>query len=183
MNYRRRLWQHAIGNYGLVTTRDAAELGVPTGELPKLAARGGMTHVAYGVYRLDDAPHTERDQFAEAVLRVGPEAYLTHDAVLALHELALVNPKQIRVATPRRTRAKHPPWIRVIRRDLTNEHITVYEGIRSTTVARALVDCRTLVMRDRLTQAAEEARVRGLLTREEHAAVLTALTHPSAEIG
>ncbi|MCU1400122.1 MAG: hypothetical protein JWN62_3231 [Acidimicrobiales bacterium] len=44
----------------------------------------------------------------EAVLRVGADAYLTHDAVLAFHELAQVNPRLIRVGTPRRVRARMP---------------------------------------------------------------------------
>ena len=32
------------------------------------------------------------------MLRVGADSYLTHDAVLALHDLGLVNPRRIRTA-------------------------------------------------------------------------------------
>ena len=86
--YRRRLAAHAADQYGYVTTHDATELEIPAGELPKLAATGGLVHVAYGLWRFDDQPPTGRDQFMEAVLRVGADAYLTHDAVLTFHELA-----------------------------------------------------------------------------------------------
>lgn len=57
------------------TTRDpgktAADAGVPAVELPKLAARGGLENVAYGIYRVPDAPASAFDQFAEALLRAG----------------------------------------------------------------------------------------------------------------
>ena len=45
-----------------------------------------VEHVAYGLYRFDDSPRTGKEELIEAVLRVGAEAFLTHDSVLALHE-------------------------------------------------------------------------------------------------
>lgn len=175
VKYRRQLWEHALGNYGFVTTEDAEELGVPAVELRKLAARGGLAHVAYGIYRFDDAPADPNAQMFEAVLRVGPDAHLTGDAVLALHDLALVNPRRIRVGLPRRTRAKLPAWIEVIRQDLPPEDLTVYEGIPSTTVARALIDARGAVIHERLYAALEDATRRGLVTRRERRRAAVAL--------
>jgi hypothetical protein len=58
----------------------------------KVGQRGSVAHIAYGIYRFEDFVPTDRDQFMEAVLRVGPGAYLTHDSVLALFDLAVVNP-------------------------------------------------------------------------------------------
>lgn len=173
--YRRRLYEAALDQYGYVTTRNAEELGVPAVELRKLAARGGISHVAYGLYRLDDVPPTGRDQLMEAVLRVGPDAYLTHDAVLDLHGLGLVNPRRMRVGTPHRVRTHVPRHIEVIRRTLDPDELTVYEGIPSATVARALLDCRGLVMDERLVEAARTAARLGLLRRSEAAPVLAAL--------
>lgn len=173
--YRRRLHDQALDQYGYVTTRDAGEIGVPAVELRKLAARGGIEHVAYGVYRFDDVPRTAHDELMEAVLRAGPDAYLTHDAVLALHDLGLVNPRRIRVGTPHRTRPKLPNTIDIVRRQLDADDLTSYEGIPSATVARALLDCIGLVMRDRLMDAAREAAERGLLHRTEAERVITQL--------
>jgi len=161
-----------MDRYGYVTTRDAEAEGVPVVELAKLAQRGGLDHIAYGLYRFDDIPHTGRDQYMEAVLRVGSDAYLTHDAVLALHELGLVNPRRIRVGTPRRARPRLPDHIEVIQRNLDTADRTTFEGIPTTTVRRALLDCRGLVMRERLVDAAREAARRGLLRRTELASVL-----------
>jgi len=165
--YRRRLFRHALDQYGYVTTQDAADLGIPAVELRKLAGTGGIEHIAYGLYRFDDVPRTGRDQFMESVLRVGPDAYLTHDSVLALHELALVNPRRIRIGTPKRARPRLPDYIEVIQRRLEPYDLTIYESIPTTTVARALFDCRGLVIGERLVSAAKEAAARGLLRKGE----------------
>lgn len=173
--YRRRLHDRALDQYGYVTTLDAAELGVPPVELRKLAGRGGLEHVAYGLYRFDDVPRTGRDEYMEAVLRVGRDAYLTHDAVLALHDLGLVNPRRIRVGTPHRARARMPEYIEVVQQHLEPAELTTYEGIPSATVARALLDCRGILMGDRLADAAREAARQGLLRRSEAEGVLAAV--------
>lgn len=176
--YRRDLWQFALGNYGYVTTADAASLGVPAVELRKLAARGGLHRVAYGIYRFDDVPSTPADQFFEAVLRVGEGAHLTRDAVLALHDLAQVNPGRIRVGLPRRTKTQLPAWIEVVPERLPPDDLTVYEGIPSATLARAIIDCRETVMRDRLSEAVDDALRRGLLGRRDRRRIEDALKEP-----
>jgi predicted transcriptional regulator of viral defense system len=176
MNYRQTVREIALDQYGYVTTRDAAVAGVPAVELRKLAARGALTNVAYGLYRLTDARPTEYDQFAESLLRVGDGAYLSGDAVLALHQLALVNPRRIRVGAPRRVRAALPEFIDLREEVVPNEDLTVYEGLCATTVARALLDCRGHVMTERLLDAAKQARAEGLLTGRAYARVRRALT-------
>ena len=108
MTYRQIVREIAIDSYGYVTTTQAVAAGVPAIELPKLAARGGLDHVAYGLYRVPDLPSTAYDQFAEALLRVGEGAYLHGESVLALLGLADVNPRHIKVAVPRRARTSLP---------------------------------------------------------------------------
>lgn len=165
--YRRRLWERALDQYGYVTTRDAEDLDVPAVELRKLHQRGGLQHVGHGLYRFEDIPHTARDQFMEAVLRVGPEAVLAGDAVLALHDLALVNPKRIRVATPRRVRRELPAFLEVERRQVRPPERTEYEGIPAVTVAQALRECQGKIMTERLIDATREAAREGLLHMTE----------------
>lgn len=156
-----------MGQYGYVTSTDAHELSIPMVELGKLAARGQIRHVAYGLYRFDDLPPTRYDQFFEAVVRVGGDAHLTGDAVLALHNLALVNPRQVRVGTTRRVRAELPEWIKVVNETVAPEDLTRYELIPSTTVAHAIRACRDTVMSDRLLTAVGDARREGLVTATE----------------
>lgn len=162
--YRYRARELALGQYGYITTEDARELGIPVIELGKLAARGQVRHVAYGLYRFDDLPPTQYDRFYEAAARVGRDAHLTGDAVLALHGLALVNPRQIRVGTPRRVRTALPDWIKLVHESIEPRHLTRYELIPSTTVAYAIRACASTVMSDRLATAVDEALAEGLVT-------------------
>jgi predicted transcriptional regulator of viral defense system len=173
--YRRTLRERALEQYGYVTTRNAEELGVPAVELRKLASRGGIEHVGHGLYRFEDVPHTGKEQFMEAVLRVGPDAYLTGDAVLAFHDLALVNPRRLRVAAPHRPRRKLPEFIEVVPDTAPASERTRYEGIAATTVARALRDCRGMVVPHRLLDAARDAARNGLLRRKEAAELINEL--------
>ena len=175
--YGRRRAAHAADQYGYVTTRDATALDIPPVELPKLAATGGLAHVAYGLWRFDDQPRTGRNQFMEAVLRVGSDAYLTNDAVLTFHELAQVNPRRIRVGTPHQARARGPDFVEVVRQHIDPADLTVYEGVPSATVARALIDCRDTIMRDRLLDAVTTAKRTGLLRTREGQRVLDAIGH------
>lgn len=175
VTYRRRLHHVALDQYGYVTTRDAEELGVPAVELRKLTQRGGLEHVSYGVYRFEDVPRTGRDQFMEAVLWAGSEAYLSHDSVLALHDLGSVNPRRIRVGTPKRVRAALPGQFEIIQQTLAPDELTIYEGIPSATVSRALLDCRGIVMEERLIDATRDAARLGLVSRRTADKVLASL--------
>jgi len=174
--YRRSLRERALDQYGYITTHDADELDVPAVELRKLAHRGGLEHLAYGLYRFEDVPHTGKEQFMEAVLRVGHDAHLTGDAVLALHDLALVNPRRVRVGAHDRVARKLPEFIEVVRTNVPDSERTRYEGIPATTIARALRDSKGTVMEDRLIEAAHEAIRAGLLRRKEATQILEELS-------
>lgn len=176
---RRTLHERALERYGYITTHDAAELGINLNALHAIVNRGGLTRVGHGVYRFDDVPATGREPYMEAVLAVGEDAFLVADAVLALHDLALVNPTRIRVGTRRRRYKTLPPTIEMVVTEIGDEDLTVYEAIPCTTVARALADCVGIVMTDRLLAAAHEAAERGLLRRDETARVLATLGEPA----
>lgn len=166
IKYREIVREIALDHYGYVATRDAVEAGVPAVELPKLAARGGLENVAYGLYRVTDVLPTPYDQFAEALLRVGEGAYLHGESVLALFGLADVNPRQIKVAVRRRARPKLPAFVELTqaRGDVRT---TIYEGLESQSVADALLECRGRIETERLLDAAKQARAEGLLTTTE----------------
>ncbi|QDQ98331.1 type IV toxin-antitoxin system AbiEi family antitoxin domain-containing protein [Tomitella fengzijianii] len=156
----------ALDHYGYVTTKAAGEAGVPARELPKLAARGGLENIAYGLYRVPDIPPTPYDQFAEALLRAGGEAYLHGESVLALFDLADVNPLRIKVAVRRRTRPALPPFMELTHVS-TEERTTFYEGLAAQPVADAILECRGRIETRRLLDAVAQARSKGLLTTTE----------------
>lgn len=175
-----RRWEQllakAMDQHGFVTSRDAAVLGLPDTYLGTMKSRGAIEQVARGLYRFPQVPVTELTSYMEAVLWVGEDAVLSHDAVLSMHGLAEANPRVLRVTTPRRVRKHDPPLpVEIIRRELPADDRTSHEGIPSTTVARALRDCRGLIMRSRLIDAANEARAQGLVRRRELQSLLADL--------
>ncbi len=164
--YRDVLREIAYGNHGYVTIADAVGAGVPAVELPKLAARGGLEHIGYGLYRMAGIPPTDDDQFAEATLRAGDDAYLHGEAVLALLGLAGVNPKKITVGTVRRVRRAMPTYVKITQVPIATK-VTRYRGIRAQPVSEALLECRGRVPGTQLRDAAVKARAEGLLTTAE----------------
>jgi predicted transcriptional regulator of viral defense system len=173
--YRSELRATAVEQHGYVTTQDVGRLGIPDDVLGPLVDRGDLVLVTDGLYRLDGAPRTRWHTFAEAVLRVGPGAVLSHDAVLALHDLVEHRPDRVRVTTPHPVHRRLPQYLEVHHRRVEPADLTTYRGIPSATVARALLDCRPLLAAHLLVHAAEEAVERGLLLRRERHAVLERL--------
>lgn len=170
------LFERANLQHGYVTSRDAADLGLRKAYLGEQHAAGTLEKVAYGLYRFPQIPVTRLTPFMEAVLWVGEDAVLSHDAVLSMYELAHANPRTLRVSTPRRVRRSDPPTsVEIVRRELDPAEVTEHEGIPCTTVARALRDSRGLVMTSRLVEAAHEARDQGLVRRRDMDALVADL--------
>lgn len=106
------IFELAADGYGIVTAAQAREIGVTTGELSRWCATGKLMRRGHGVYKLTQWVPTPRDVFAEAVALVGDEGFLWGESVLSMHALALVDPRAVTVATPKRIRRKLPAWVK-----------------------------------------------------------------------
>lgn len=161
-----KVYEMAADRHGLITVEDAAELGVHRKQLLLWQSMGRLERCGRGVYRIKYHVPTPCDHYAEAVALVGREAILYGDAVLAMHNLGLVNPKQMQIAVGKRVRRKLPPWIRLVKKPAgTKEEL--FEGIPCQTVADAIRACRGTVMHERLVDAIDEAERRGLVGRRD----------------
>lgn len=175
MSYRQQLRELAFDTHGVVTTGDAARIGVPAVEVRKLAARGALTQVGRGVYRMLEAPSGRLSEFAEAVALAGADAVLADESVLAALDLTHINLRRIRVASPRRVRVTLPPTIELIHRQIPVEERADIEGIPAMTVAAAIRGARGRVMNGRLVEATRTAAARGLLSPSDEADLLAEL--------
>ena len=155
-----------LDNYGIVTTDDARGICNPSVELPRWVKSGRLENVGRGVYRLTQYTPSEYDQYAEAVALVGREAIVYGASVLAMHNLALVNPSKVYVATDVRRRKSLPQWIELVRRP-KNAKREDFNGIRSQSVADAIRTCKGSLMRERLASAVIDAKRRGLIDYKE----------------
>ena len=165
------IYEIAADNYGLVTFAEAMEVGVTSVELRRFVKDGRLERVGQGLYKLTRYTPTSYDQYATAVALVGPGSYLHGESVLAMHDLALVNPLKTTVATTKRTRKKLPEWISLVAAS-NKEAPTSYEGISSQSVADALRYCRGSVMKERLVAAIRDAAHEGLIDEEAEKALL-----------
>ena len=105
---------------------------------------------------------TPRDVFAEAVALVGDEGFLWGESVLSMHALALVDPRAVTVATPKRIRRKLPAWVKTVPAP-ENAKTTFYEGIPSQCVADAIEACKGSVMTERSSRQPSTLKPRALL--------------------
>jgi len=166
MKYYDTIYEYAANNYGLITSVIAKTLGIPNIELVKLAHRGRVKRLGYGVYRIIQYIPTIWDKYAEALAFAGDGAIIYGESVLAMHGLALVNPSVIYVATQRKIRKKLPKYITVIFSEKILDGI-IYEGIAAQKVFDAILACRNTIMSDRLIHAANEAEGQGLISKAE----------------
>jgi predicted transcriptional regulator of viral defense system len=77
----------SLDDFGLITSKEAATIGVSNAELVQIADRGKLTRVARGVYRATAWPYQEALPYAIAVKSAGEQAYLYGESVIALLNL------------------------------------------------------------------------------------------------
>lgn len=169
---RDELWEVAVDQYGYVTAADARQLGAAVVELGKLAARGKLTRVAYGLYRFPEWPAGIRDHLMEAVLWTrDPEAALSHDTALDVYELSDINPGRIHITVSHKSkplrRRQNPAAYVVHYEDLAPSQRGYWEQIPTVTVPTAIDQCIASGVRpDLIRQAITEARGQGLIDPE-----------------
>lgn len=166
MSYYDDIYEHAVDNHYLVTTADAADLGIPVVELGKLSSRGRLERLGNGVYRLSRNVPSDADPYAVAVARVGRDAYLWGESVIELLGLAPTTPGRIWVATPHRMRKSLPKEVEVVRAN-TPALLDSYDGIPGQRVADAIRACAGRIMPERLHDAMEKGRELGYVTPSE----------------
>lgn len=157
-----QVYQLASDNYGIVTIEAAQQLGVHRKEMLNWTRMGRLDKCGRGVYRITHYAPTEYDRYAEALALVGGDAIIYGDGVLAMHNLALVNPPAITVACSRRVRRKLPSWVKVVPKP-EGVHVDNFNGIATQTVEGAVRTCKGAVMSERLLDAVEEAERNGFV--------------------
>lgn len=117
-----------------------------------------------GVYRLAKAMPDEKARYAEAVALCGGGC-IYGESVLALHDLALVNPGKIKVAVNRRINRTLPEWVDVVHENHVEQ--TVYFGIPCQRLSAAIKTCKSIVPRERLISAVADVEREGLIFGNE----------------
>lgn len=131
------------------------------------------------MYRFDQLPVTDRDEFMLAVLWTGsPQAALSHDTALAVYDLCDINPNKIHLIVPKgnRIRRSGGEYYVLHSAHLAEEQLGWWEGIRTVTVPTAIDQgIQSGVPRGLLEQALRNARAFGRVTDEQHSSLVRTL--------
>ena len=134
-------------------------------------AHENWMRVARGVYRLCGFPSPARDDLIVLSLlshdRSGqPQAVVSHETALALHDLSDVNPVVIHLTVPQKFRRQMPPTVVLHRADVPEMDWEERDGYRVTTPLRTLRDVAAdPSLWPYLDDAVRQALVRGLVRR------------------
>ena len=159
----------AVDDYGLITSAQAARLGMSNAEVVQQADKGRLVRVARGVYRVPVWPFQREAAYAIAVKAAGEGAFLYGESVVALLELAPTDPTKMRVATPKRARRDLGPGARLIQ--VRGTVPVLIEGIPCQPVVQAIACAASTMGKDRARQAAKEALRRGYISEDELSAI------------
>lgn len=161
------IWGVAEDNFGIITSKRAAEMGISRQCVRALAESGRLYRLGHGVYQVQHHVPNRLDAFAAAVAMAGETGYVRGASVIALLELCPTNPGLMYVGARARVR-RHLPKGYVLR-DMHETPIENYERIPCQRLREALRESAEegMIEGDRIADAARVACEKGLLTDEE----------------
>lgn len=156
--------QQALGNFGIVTTADAARYGIRPTEMYRWYKIGRLQKVGYGVYRLTAYPSQgEISDFASMLAEVGEGSYLFGESVLSFLHLCPTRPYVVFIASPVRVRKKLPQGVVVVKGEKDYRPF-YHNGIPCQRPMDAIRICIHSVEAPRLVEAVVEAENQGIFT-------------------
>lgn len=135
----------ASGQGGYFTTRQARAAGFSAPLLAYHLKAGNFERVGHGLYRLPLLPYALHDDLVRLSLwsrdRQGrPQAVVSHQSALALHELTDAIPREVHLTVPVGFRKRAPRGCILHRAELPVSETVAREGFRATRVERTLAD-------------------------------------------
>jgi predicted transcriptional regulator of viral defense system len=158
---------------GYFTAKQARQAGYDYPHLDYHVEAGNFERVEHGLYRLASVPPAEHDEFVRLALwsrnrQDEPQAVVSHDSALTLHELSEIIPGDIHLTVPPKFRKPAPQGVVLHKAMLGAGDVEERPGFRVTTPLRTLIDA-TLggTSQEQLEKALADALGRGLVTRKK----------------
>ena len=167
---------YAIGaaQGGYFTAKQAAEAGYNYPHLIYHLRTGNFDRAGHGLYRLPTIPTSEHDDFIRLALwsrnrEDMPQAAVSHESALLLHQLGDALPHRIHLTVPSSFRKQPPKGCVLHKTNLTPKEIEAREGFSVTTPLRTLTDvvAAASVSDEQLTKAINDALRRGLIRQSD----------------
>ncbi len=167
----RALYDVAAAQGGYFTAKQAARVGYAKQHIAYHVAAGNFERIERGLFRLPTIPRSEHDEFIRLSLWSRgrddvPQATVSHESALALHELCDVLPGKVHLTVPRTFRKQPPANCRLHRGRLAPVDTSARSGFRVTTPLRTLIDvaAEDTVPAEQLELAVREAFDKGMVT-------------------
>lgn len=154
-----------VDDFGLISSSEAAELGMSRAEIVQQAKRGKLVRVARGVYRMPVWPFQPEAPYAIAVKSAGAGAFLYGESVVALLNLAPTDPTKMWLGSPRRCRRNLGPGVTV--RRVVNVTPVYLEGVACQPLPEAILAASLTMGVQWALGAAKEALTQGRILQYE----------------
>lgn len=168
----RALYQTATAQGGYFTSKQAEAAGYGKRHVDYHVKAGNFERIMHGLFRLPTVPASEHDEFIRLSLWSRgrddrPQAVVSHESALALHELSDLLPGKVHLTVPKSFRKAPPKACTLHRGTLVPSDTTAWSGFRITTPLRTLVDAAMSdsVPAEQLKQAVADALEKGLVRR------------------
>lgn len=177
-----RLFEVADRQAGYFTARQAREAGYEYRLQHYHRERGNWLPVGHGLYRLRQYPDVEDEELVRLSLwsrdRGGrPQAVVSHETALRLHELTDLMPDRVHLSVPKGFRKEPPKGVVLHKVRLEDGDVEDRRGYRVTTPLRTILDIARSprVSPEHLEAAVAGALERGLVRRKRLQAALETL--------
>jgi predicted transcriptional regulator of viral defense system len=157
---------------GYFTAKQAKYSGYDYPHLEYHLSTGAFERVGHGLYRLADVPVMENDDLIRLSLwsrnrADEPQAVVSHESALVLHDLAELLPDEVHLTVPPGFRKEPPRGCVLHRAALSPDEIEERVGFCVTTPLRTLLDVAAgTTSQEQLEKAVEEALARGLVRKK-----------------
>ena len=165
------LYEMAAAQEGYFTAGQALQAGYAYSQQHFHRSRGNWLRVDRGLYRLRDFPPGEREDLVRWSLwsrdqKGKPQAVVSHETALAVHELSDVMPNRVHLTVPKGFRKRVPPGCVLYKAILAAGDVEARSGYQVTTPLRTLLDVAdSPLSQEHLNRAVREALERGLVRR------------------
>lgn len=166
----RDLTELATTQGGYFTAKQAEKAGYDYSHLTYHIDRGNFERIDHGLYRIPTIPLNENDEFIRLSLWSRgrddvPQAVVSHESAIALHELSDMLPGKVHLTVPPTFRKKPPGNCRLHKGRLEARDYLLRNGFRVTTPLRALIDvaAEKTVPSEQLELAVKDAVDKGIV--------------------